>query len=162
MTVECVSMKKPLTGWHVLIGMVLFFAVVLAVNITMITLGSKSFPGEDVKKSYFQGLNYNQTLRAQAAARALGWQVESVVDRKAGFVRVTVRDKTGNPVAAQMTGILKHPATTKFDRSLAFTALGDGRYQADVKDLTPGTWRLMLSARKGDQSVPIEQTLWVD
>ena len=51
-----------ITGWHVLFSVIAFFGVITAVNAVMISYAVKSFPGEDQKKSYMQGLQYNKVL----------------------------------------------------------------------------------------------------
>ena len=68
---------KELKGWHVLLIMLGFFGVMFAVNGVFLYHAITSFPGEDVKKSYVQGLNYNQTLSARASQADLGWRAEA-------------------------------------------------------------------------------------
>ena len=55
-----------LKGWHVLLILMAFFGVMFSVNGVFLYHAITSFPGEDVKKSYVQGLNYNDTLAVRA------------------------------------------------------------------------------------------------
>ena len=47
------------------------FGVTIGVNATFITLAMRTHPGEDVPRSYYQGLNFNDTL-AQRRERRRG------------------------------------------------------------------------------------------
>ncbi|MEO1305623.1 MAG: FixH family protein, partial [Pseudomonadota bacterium] len=69
--------EKTLKGWHVLLIMLGFFGIMFAVNGVFLYHAITSFPGEDIKKSYVQGLNYNDTLAVRAAQAELGWQAEA-------------------------------------------------------------------------------------
>ncbi len=62
-----------ITGWHVLAGMILFFSTIIAVNAVFISLAVQSFPGEDQRRSYVQGLEYNDVIAQRRAQAALGW-----------------------------------------------------------------------------------------
>ena len=48
--------RGKLTGWHVLWIMLGFFGLMFTVNGIFLYHAITSFPGEDVKKSYLQGL----------------------------------------------------------------------------------------------------------
>lgn len=150
-------------GGHVLLGMLAFFAAVIAVNVTFVVLALQSFPGEDVRRSYLQGLNYNQTLADRRAQEALGWTAEAALVETAdgAAVEVTLRDSAGAPLeGAVATGELRWPTSERFDRSLTFTPRGNGRYAAPVEDLAPGRWRLRAHAEQGeDRALDFEAEL---
>lgn len=130
---------KPLKGWHVLLWMLGFFGVVFAVNGVFLYNAITSFPGEDVEKSYLQGLNYNQTLEARAAAAELGWRAEIGV--QGDRLIVYLEDKTsealsGRPVMAN----IRRSATIDGDAVLTLTPGLSGTYDADVSTLEAGRW----------------------
>ena len=65
--------KFRLKGWHVLAGMIAFFGVIFSVNAFFITTALRTFPGEETRRSYVQGLAYNDVIAERQAQAALGW-----------------------------------------------------------------------------------------
>ncbi len=146
-----------INGWHVLAGMVAFFAIIIGVNIVFITVALDTFPGEDTRRSYVQGLAYNEVLEERAAQAALGWSASA--NLTADRVLVEVRDADGAPVRSlRLTGTLRHPANMQLDRDLAFTEVRSGVYAAGVADLPEGRWELNAEA-EGDTPFAVEADL---
>jgi nitrogen fixation protein FixH len=146
-----------LKGWHVLAGMIGFFATIIAVNIVFITLAVRSFPGEETRRSYVQGLAYNDVLEERRAQEALGWSAS--VNLTQTRVMVEVRDAGAEPVdGLRLSGHLRHPADGALDRALTFTQVREGVYAAGVSDLGPGRWRLDAQAA-GDTPFAVEAEL---
>lgn len=144
-------------GWHVLAGMVGFFAIIISVNAVFITLAMQSFPGEETQRSYVQGLAYNQVLDARETQADLGWSASANLTESR--VLVEVRDADGDPVnALRLTGSLRHPADMDLDRPLTFTEVRAGVYAAGVSDLSAGRWRLEAQAA-GDTPFAVEADL---
>lgn len=146
-----VARRFVLRGWHVLALMLGFFGTVIAVNATFVTLALSSFPGEDVRRSYLQGLNYNQTLAERRVQAARGWQASAALREADGgaVVEVVLRDANGALLdGLETTGALRWPNAERFDHTLAFEGRGDGRYVAPVNALHPGRW--ILRARAAD------------
>ncbi len=141
--------KKELTGRHVLYWMVGFFAIMFVVNGIFLFHAITSFPGEDVKKSYLQGLTYNQTLDARARQVDLGWQAEiGVTD---GTLILQLDDKYDVPVSGhEVIGSLRRPATQRADISLHFNAGRNGVYTADTGAIEPGRWDVRLNVSDPD------------
>lgn len=144
-------------GWHVLAAMVAFFTVIISVNVVFITLALDSFPGEDTRRSYVQGLAYNEVLEERQAQAALGWRASA--NLTAQRVLVEVRDAEGAPVEAlRLAGSLRHPADMDLDRPLTFTEVRPGVYAAGVADLPEGRWELNAEA-EGDTPFAVEADL---
>jgi nitrogen fixation protein FixH len=138
-----------LRGHHVLLGMLAFFAAVIAVNVSFAVIAVRSFPGEDVRRSYLQGLNYNETIAERRAQAALGWRADAVLAGSGpdATVVVNLSTRTGAPLnGATLSGELRWPADARRDQTLAFTRQGDGRYAASVGALAAGRWRLRARA----------------
>lgn len=136
-------------GWHVLAAMLLFFGAVIAVNVAFAVIAVRSFPGEDVRRSYLQGLRYNDAIEARRTQAALGWRAEAqLVPSDAGaMLQVRVLDRGGVPLSnVSVTGVLQRSTDARFDRALAFTPTGDGRFVATLGDIAPGRWRLRARA----------------
>ena len=152
------SAARPfrLGGFHVLAGMLAFFIAVIAVNVAFAVIAVRSFPGEDVRRSYLQGLNYNDTLAARRAQAALGWVARAalVQHENAAAVEIVLSDASGAAIsAATLTGEMRRPATAQFDRTLQFERVGDGRYRAFVGAIEPGVWRLRAHAAEHETTV---------
>lgn len=145
-------------GWHVLAGMIAFFGVIIAVNTVFITLAVGSFPGEETKRSYVQGLAYNDVIAEREAQAALGWR--AAANLTPTQVLISVVDADGVPVAnLRFEGALQHPADMERDRVLAFEELRPGVYAADAQGLAEGQWRLTAEA-EGDTPFALERELW--
>ncbi|MBI1250124.1 MAG: ferredoxin [Alphaproteobacteria bacterium] len=149
-------------GAHVLAAMLLFFAAVIAINVAFATIAVRTFPGEDVPRSYAQGLQYNETLAKRRAQEALGWRVSAdlrAVDGEAA-IEVELRDRDGFPIRnAHLTAALQRPTDAHLDRAVSFVDLGDGRYQALASDLAPGRWRLRANAQTATDALDFESDL---
>lgn len=150
--------KFRLKGWHVLAGMIAFFGVIIAVNTVFITLALGSFPGEETRRSYVQGLAYNDVLAEREAQAALGWSAAANLTETQVLIAVT--DAQGDPVSnLALTGALQHPADMENDQVLAFEELRPGVYAAGVQGLAQGQWRLTAEA-EGDIPFALERELW--
>ena len=161
--------KKPgfvVTGKHVLLWMIMFFAVIIVVNMIMVNFAVRSFPGEQQKKSYMQGLNYNQVLTERAEEAALGWRAvmsgEMAYDPAGTVIELTMEDESGLALRGlTLEGVLGRPVNDKDDRAVTFTELGDGRYQLAAGPLGEGIWDLQVVAARGDQQLRFEKRLWL-
>lgn len=147
-----------LKGWHVLVAMVMFFGIIFAVNTVFITTALNTFPGEETRRSYVQGLEYNQVIEARRAQAELGWSASAnLADDR---VLIEVRDAGGAPVTGlRLVGELQHPANMSADRDLVFTEVRDGVYAAGAGDLPDGRWTLAARA-EGDTPFALETQLW--
>lgn len=155
--------EKELKGWHVLLIMLAFFGVMFSVNGVFLYHAITSFPGEDVKKSYVQGLNYNHTLAARAAQAELGWQAEAGLQGEQIVFRL--HDAEGLPLPNfAVIGELRRSTTQDHDQAITFTANYDGSYHADAGPLHQGQWQLritVLDAPAENVLFKVDKTLWV-
>ena len=149
--------EKKWTGKHVLIAMCTFFGVIFVANYFMVTLGIRSFPGEDTKQSYRQGLEYNKTLAKRAAQHDLGWQADiSFADSQHLTLRITNKD--GAAVKdLKVTGVLKHLANIDRDVTLKFAQAANGSYIAPIDTALLGKqWMLSTAATQSGGAVKFE------
>ena len=153
------SWFRPLTGWHVLVLILLFFGVTIGVNATFITLAVRTHPGEDVPRSYMQGVNYNETLDRRRQQQELGWAARiNTVD---GELLVEVRDRDDAVVPGLMLGgQLIHQADTSQDVVLAFAERRSGLYVAQLPEVESGQWRVR-ARNEGEVPFELEQDLWL-
>lgn len=151
-----------LRGWHVLAAILAFFGAVIAVNVGFIVVAVGSFPGEDVRRSYLQGLRFNDTLAERRAQAALGWRASAGLssEGEAGVIEIALHDAAGAPIeAAQIEAALERPTQAALDHPLRFTSSGPGRYVARVEGLEAGRWRLRARAQRGDDAFDFEAEL---
>lgn len=144
------SSTAKLTGRHVFAIIVAFFLTVIAANAIFITLAVKSFPGEQEKKSYLQGLAFNDHIAERQAQAALGWSAEiaaaSLRDDVAE-IDLYFASATSAPITSlDVSGALLRPAADGADHALVFEQVGPGRYRALVNGVGPGVWRLEATA----------------
>ena len=144
------SKRRPLTGGHVLAALLGFFALILIANASFLYFAVKTYPGEKEKKSYRQGLLFNDILEARAAQDALGWRaaIDSVVrDGDAVTLVVSFRDASGSTLdGLDLAGTLARPASDVGAQDVAFAPAGAGRYWAVVA-AEAGAWDLTVTAR---------------
>ncbi|MDZ7627969.1 MAG: FixH family protein [Parvularculaceae bacterium] len=144
-------MRTPfqLTGGHVLAALLGFFALIVAANASFIYFAVKTFPGEREKKSYRQGIHYNDALGARAAQEALGWRaaIESVVrDGEAVTLVVTFAGRNAAPLdSLALAGRVVRPASNEGEQAFSFAPSGAGRYTA-VINAASGAFDLTVAA----------------
>ncbi|AAK23387.1 FixH family protein [Caulobacter vibrioides] len=151
------SRKGQITGWHVLIGVVTFFALIIAVDVVFMVLAYRTFSGQVASNPYEAGLAFNKTLAQREREAALGWAAAvETVDGDAVIVRV--RDRAGRPLdRLSLTGSLARPATEVGKQTLNFKPLGDGRYRATAR--LGGAWDLRATARDAQNAFELEARL---
>ena len=140
------SFLNPLKGWHVLVMISLFFGVMISVNATMVTLALRSHPGEDVERSYTQGINYNETLERRRIQESLGWQARfNVVENR---LLLQMSDREGNPLSdLVLAGSMRHPTRTALDCPIMMESMGEGRYEIDLPCVLEGRWSVRLASQ---------------
>lgn len=150
--------KGKITGWHVLIGVVLFFGVIIAADTLFIVKAYKTFSGEVASNPYEAGRAFNRTLAQRERAAALGWRATA---QASGPDEVSLRmaDRDGRPLTTlSLTGTLERPATEAGRQTLNFRHVGDGVYQAAGARLD-GAWDLRAVARDAKDAFEIESRL---
>lgn len=151
------SQKGQITGWHVLIGVVLFFGVVIAVDTFFMVKAYRTFSGQVASNPYEAGLAFNRTLAQRQREAALGWSAQVERDGDKAVV-VRVLDKAGKPLdRLSLTGVLERPATETGRQALDFKPLGDGRYRAAAR--LDGAWDLRAVARDAKDVFELETRL---
>lgn len=141
--------RRPLTGRQVLFALIAFFGLVMGVNAVFIVTAIDSFPGEDVRRSWFQGIHYNDVLAERAAQNALGWRaVLGVAGEGSGAyaeLRMTAEDAPLGDL--EITAELRHPTDATLDRALVFQKIELGVWRAPLSGVAPGTWDIAFAAR---------------
>jgi nitrogen fixation protein FixH len=138
-------MTQRFTGWHMLATMVAFFGVVIAVNMTMMSIARGSFGGIVVDNSYVASQEFNGWLDAAQAQEELGWSAASAITAE-GRVLVTV---AGTPEPLAVTATARHPLGRLPDRALTFHRTSAGHY-VSTQALPEGRWTLRLQLAAAD------------
>lgn len=148
-----------ITGWHVLIGVVTFFAIVIAVDVLFITMAFRTFSGEVASNPYEAGLAYNRTLAEERAQTALGWSVTLARPDNA-TVELAIHDREGRPVSGLVgQAVLDRPATEAARRTVDIRGVGPGLYRLTVPDPS-GAWDIRATLKRADgQQFKVEQRL---
>jgi nitrogen fixation protein FixH len=136
---------RTVQGRHVLAALVAFFGVMMLVNAIFVYFAVATFSGGDTSKPYQKGLDYNQTIYADAAQTEHGWKAE--LDYRADTLTIRFVDRTGAPVTSLDVAVeLTRPTTDKDDRRLILKEVSEGRYSAAIA-LPEGLW--VVSATSG-------------
>jgi nitrogen fixation protein FixH len=166
MTPSSARPAEPRSGRWIPWAFVAGFALVIAVNAALIWFAVGSFSGLAEAHPYQAGLAHNRTLEAARAQEALGWEADLAV-APAGIpgevlVSVTLRDRSGAPVAAEsvMAEFIR-PAAKGHDRVATLISEGAGRYEATVPLGLHGQWEVRISARHAGGSWQTAQRVMV-
>lgn len=142
--------SKPIDRWMPWI-FVLFFVVVIAVNMVMVYFAATSWTGLMTSHYYIKGLDYNQTLDEVAREKALGWTSVLVVKPNAhGVVRVdfTLTDARKLALAgAHVTARFVRPTSEGHDFKIKLDDYGRGHYVGRAQPPLPGQWDVYLEAQ---------------
>jgi len=133
-----------ITGWHVLGGVIAFFAVVIAVDVVFTVLALRTFPGQVSVTPYEDGLLYNKRIAQVEAQAALGWRASAKAEP--GVVVLSLQDAQGQPLRGlAVTGKLERPATEAGRRTPRFVETVPGRYEGATGAID-GAWDLTAEA----------------
>lgn len=139
------------------IGWVTLVAIVLLVNIVMISLAVLTNPGLVSEDYYERGRNYEKTVTTKIAARqALAWTISTdfpvnPVMHNSEKYRFTVVDKNGVPVSqAQATASIYRPSDVNADFQVEMNELVPGVYTGDFNFPLKGRWEVTVSLKHGD------------
>ena len=113
------------------------FAVVIAVNATMIWFAVGSFSGLYTPAPRDRGLHYNAIMAEQKARDALGWRVEAAWQPEDGRLEVAVFDAAGQPLAGARIDRRADPA----GREAAAAGGRAGRHRSRAGSPAPSTCR---------------------
>lgn len=159
-------MAREWTGWHTIWALVATFGVVFAVNGYFIFQAERTYPGEDVHHPYLQGIDYNQTLKARARQKALGWSATiggMLAPDGTATITVTLKDKAGKPVTGEaLKGLLRHPMDEELDQPIALREVTAGTYVGQVGHVRAGSWYVVVT-RRTHKEAPFEavRRLWL-
>jgi nitrogen fixation protein FixH len=144
-----------LSGRAVLFSLIGFFAVVIGVNVTMMTLAISTMPGTEVDNPYLAGIKYNSEISAARAQEARGWRMTSHVGRDGdgqAVMTIEARDRDGAPLTGLALSVkLARPTDQRADRAVALAERSAGRYAGKTSGVAAGIWDLEVEADRGGE-----------
>ena len=140
---EFLRMEK-FTGWHMLAILVLFFGVIVSVNLTLAWYANSSWTGLVVKNSYVASQHFNEDQVERRRQIAMGWQSE--IEYGEGRLAVHLSDADGKPVVLdRLEAKVGRPAFEADDRVVVLLPAGGGIYRGET-ELASGIWQADLKA----------------
>jgi nitrogen fixation protein FixH len=144
---------RPITGRFVLVTLLVFFAVVIGVNMLMMRFAISTLPGTEVDSAYGASLAYQKEINAAREQNARGWKVDAHVERRPdGNATLALRatDAGGAPLTGLVfSGHLERPTDRRADQLLSIAERGDGDYRGAAPGVAPGLWDLVIEASAG-------------
>lgn len=147
------------TGWelrgtHVLAMVVAFFGFLIIANVAFIRMAVETHRGEDVPKSYRQGLDYNTQIARRQAQADLDWVI--TLDYNSNEAVIDLHDANGVGISGlKIKGLLRHPVDRNEDIVLTFEDAGLGRYVARFPEQS-GRWMLRAEATNAPMALQSE------
>lgn len=139
--------QRELTGRHMLLVMFGFFGVIIAVNVTMAVLASRSWTGLVVGNTYVASQEFNERTDRGRRQQALGWQATLAVEPTR--LSYSLTDAKGELVPLERVEVLLHrPVSGHEDTDLILQPAADGAHAADIS-LEDGTWIVEVEADAG-------------
>jgi nitrogen fixation protein FixH len=118
---------------------------VIAVNVGLVVMAVRSFPGAAQGNGFALSNAYNDVLKSEARQDALGWIVQVTLDGERHPL-VSLTDSRGEALeAAEVEADAARPLGPPQTTPLVLRAVGNGRYVTDVA-LAPGQWDVTLRA----------------
>jgi len=142
--------EKVFTGWHMLMWLIGFFAVVFAVNGALAYFANSSWTGLVAENGYITSQEYNSFIAAEKRQEKLGWDAHFAHDAVGLIFKVA--DRHGAPVTDLKVMVnLMRPTHEGEDRTLTLSETRPGYYSVD-KRLPAGLWEARLVATGKDGS----------
>lgn len=138
-------MTRRFTGWHMTAILVGFFAVVIAVNVTMARLASSTFGGALAENGYVASQDYNRWIADARRQDQLGWSATARVEQ--GHL---VLDVTGVSFPAADVRLV-HPLGRLKEVRLTMHTTASNRL-VSTERVPPGRWEVHLVIRSGGRS----------
>jgi len=143
--------SQGFTGWHMLAMTSAFFAVIIAVNVTMAWYASSSWSGLVADDTYVASQQFNSKAAAMRALAASG--IAGHLTLRGDGIYYEIHNRDGSPaVVDSVTASFRRPVGDREDFQVTLNKLSEGRFEAAHKVKT-GDWIVELISRRGDKLV---------
>lgn len=144
---------RELTGKHVLLCFLAFFALVFAANGVLVKAATSTFGGVETSSSYKAGLMFKQDIAAAEQQAALHWRVDGRIARNAGgaaIVDISAHNDEGAPlIGLGAKARIAHPADERLDHLVVVDRVGPGKFHGETQ-ANPGQWELIIDLYRDD------------
>lgn len=148
---------KAFTGRHMTAILVGFFAIVIAVNLTMARFAMSTFGGKVVENSYVASQHYNEWLKRADAQERLGWDARITLDARRHVLLALGKD--GVPLdGIRALATVNHPVGRTPPAALNLEPAAGGVLRSS-RPLAPGRWRIDLIVRHGADEARYRENL---
>jgi nitrogen fixation protein FixH len=138
------------------------FAVVIAVNATMIWFAVGSFSGLYADHPRETGLHYNQVLAEQKVRDALGWNISAGWRAEIKRLDIIVTGPDGRPLdGALASARLVRPAEKRPPLPVALGLVADGQFAAYIDLPERGNWDLDLEIERNGQHYAVTRRMFL-
>jgi nitrogen fixation protein FixH len=138
------------------------FAIVIAVNGTMMWLAIDSFSGLYSGHARERGVHYNEVVAQQRSRDALGWAVQAGWQPRSNRLDLTLSDATGQPLeGAAVTVELIRPAEKRPPVEVTMSGLGSGKFSGSVLLPARGNWDADIVIEAGGQRFALTKRLFL-
>jgi len=143
---------RQITGRMVLIGFILFFGTITAVNGVLMYFALNTWPGLVTEDAYIKGLNYNDTIAASESQDRLAWNIDAKFEN-GKELRIRIVDKSQTPVTGlSIEAALTRPLGAHNIVILTMNEIQPGLYGAEFLTPMPGRWMVDLKAVSSEGS----------
>lgn len=138
------------------------FALVVAVNATMIWFAVGSFSGLYTPKPRERGLHYNEIVAEQRTRDALGWRVAAQWQTQPGRLEIAVFDAAGQPLAgAHMFATLVRPVEKRPPLPVLVSAVDVGRFAGPVDLPVRGNWDVDIVVERDGERYALTRRMFL-
>lgn len=150
---------KPLRGIHVFWMVLAFFLLVIAVDTYFIVRAVATFPGEQVKKSYTMGLEYNREIENRQRQAELGWTAQAGIREEDGLALIVrLADRSLAPVSGLEVSAAYHVAGAGGDdQMVVLSERRPGEYGAPLDLTSQSRVEFNIKARRHGDSETVFQ-----
>lgn len=136
--------QREFTGWHMLGVIVLFFGVIIAVNLYMAFSAVGTWTGLVVENSYVASQEFNTKLAVARDREAAGW--DGGLSYEDGELVFSLTGAEGEAIDLSSVNVaVSRPIGVEGDQELVLTLAEDGTHRVAV-NLEPGVWNAKIAA----------------
>lgn len=136
------TLFDPNKGTWVLMCFVLFFSIVVGVNVVFIRTALNTHSGVVTEQPYEKGLAFNTQLQE---AR-LQPNLQQVASFENGVLRWSLKDDAGNPLDAEVSARLMRPVKSGYDFDVVLNKVDAGVYEVVLELPFKGQWKAQMRA----------------
>ena len=150
------------------LGMLVFLVVFLTANAVFIYLAFKSPPNLVVEDFYERGEAYEKTRERIEKEKALGWSgmlmvpTTSRVNQTQTYEALITGKNSAGLLLDTVTLFAYRPSDADADFKADMQKSGHGSYVADISFALPGTWDIIVEAKRGEDEFIVTRRIRIE